>query len=85
MGGFGAVRDLEGRPAQHPNQLVVDRLDHLLARGQALGELGTNQLCPQAGDDVPHDEQVDVGLQQRQPDFPQRLVDVFLVEPAAAS
>ena len=39
----------------------------------------------QARDDVPDYQQVDVRLEQRHADLPQRLVDVLLVQPAPAA
>ena len=51
----------------------------------AKGDLDPDQLLADPPDEVPDDPQVDVGLQQRQPDLSQRLVDVGFAQPAAAA
>ena len=84
MGGLRRVGDLQRRPTQDPHQLVVDHLHDLLARRQAARKLRPDQLRPQPANHVPHHQQVDVGLEQGHPDFPQSFIDVVLVEPAPA-
>ena len=59
-------------------------LDHLLAGGEAVKHLGAHRPLLDAGDEVLHDREVDVRLEQRQPDLAHRLVDVVLGQPAAA-
>jgi len=42
----------------------VDDLDDLLARRQALGQVGADQLVTHPPDEIPDHPQVDVGLEQ---------------------
>ena len=71
--------------AQDVSQLVVDDLHDLLARSQALREVHPDELLADPRDEIPDDPQVDVRLQQGQPDLPQRLVDVGLAQPAPSA
>ena len=63
----------------------MDDLDDLLARSEALRQVDPDQLLADPSDEVPDDPQVDVRLQEGQPDLPQRLVDVGFAQPAAAA
>ncbi len=81
----GGVGEPEGLAAEDGAQLVVDDLDDLLARGQALGEVDPDQLLPDPRHEVADDPKVDVGLQQGQADLAQGLVDVGFAQPAPAA
>ena len=62
----------------------MDDLDHLLAGGQALEHLGADGALADARDEVPDDLEVDVGLEQREPDLAHGGIDVGLADAAAA-
>ena len=65
--------------AHQLRQLVVDDLHDLLAGGQALE--GTRQPpLTDGGDEVAHHREVDIRLEQRQPDLAHRTRDRLLVE-----
>ena len=66
------------RLAQGGDQLLVDDLDHLLGRREALHHLGADTPLADALDKVLDDLKVDVGFQQRQPDLAQGGVNVRL-------
>ena len=74
------VRDPQRLAPERPDHFGVHCLHDLLARREAARELRPHQRRPQAADDVPHDQQVDVSLEEREADLPQRLVDVLLAE-----
>ncbi len=74
-----------GLAPQGPLQLVGDGLDDLLGRVERLGDLLADQRLPQPGDELLDDFVVDVRLEQREADLPERLVDGLLVEPPAAA
>ncbi len=61
----------------------MDDLHHLLAGRQALEHVLAERAFAHAGDEIADDVEVDVGLEQREPDLPHRARDRFLVEPAA--
>ena len=78
------VGDLEALAAQHADQLLVDRLDHLLARGEALSKrLGADPEADAVAE-AAGDRQLDVGLEQGGADLPERLVQVGLADAALA-
>ena len=62
--------------AEHLHQLVVDDLHHLLARLDAVQDVGTQGSLPYAGDEVLHHPEVDVRLEQGEADLPERDVQV---------
>ncbi len=66
--------------AHQLGELLVDHLDHHLARIEALEHPGADGLLTDAGDEVLRDLEVDVGLEQREADLPHRLVDVGLAQ-----
>ena len=72
------------RPHQH-GQLVVDDLDDLLARLEALQHVLTERALTDRGDELLDDLEVDVGLEQREADLARRPGDGLLVETAAAA
>src|SRR6202008_1434898 len=75
------------RPVPCPEQLdelVVDDLHDLLAGGEALQHLGPDRLLADPGDEVLHALEVDVRLEEAQPDLAHRGVDVGLADTPAA-
>ena len=83
-GGLGGVGDLEGLAPQAGDQLLVDDLDDLLGGRQAARQVGADALLADAPDEVLDDLEVDVGLEQGDPDLPQDLFDLALAQPTAA-
>ena len=71
--------------AHERRQLVVDDPDDLLARREALRHVGAERARAHALDEVLHDLEVDVRLEQREPDLAHRARDRVLVELAAAA
>ena len=65
------------------DELLVDDLHDLLTGRQALEDVGADRALADPGDEVPDDLEVDVGLEQRQPDLAHRGVDVRLADAAA--
>ena len=63
-------------------QLVVDDLDHLLRRGQALQNIRADGLFGDRFDEVLDHLEVDVGFQQGKSDFPHGLLNVIFVQAA---
>ena len=61
--------------AEQRQQLVADDLDDLLARRQALEDRLVHRAIAHAIDEGLDDLEVDVGLEQRQPDFPEGGLD----------
>jgi len=76
------VRDADRLAAQGLDQLLVDDVDDLLRRVQRLVQVGADATLADAGHQVADDLEVDVGLEQRQADLAQDLVDLGLVEAA---
>ena len=66
--------------AHQLRQLVVDDLHDLLAGRQALEDLLAERLLAHARDEVADDGEVDVGLEQREPDLAHRARDRLFVE-----
>jgi hypothetical protein len=62
----------------------VDDLDHLLTGIQALKNLGAHGPLADARHEVLDHAEVDVGLEQGEPDLAQRGIDVRFGHPAAA-
>ena len=69
---------------QQRDELVVDDLHDLLAGRQALEDLGSDRLLADAGDEVLDDLEVDVRLEEAEPDLAHRGVDVRFADAAAA-
>ena len=78
------VADLEGLAAEDGDELLVDDLDDLLARAQALGQLESHAAVAHGRGEGAHDADLDVGLEQGGADLPQDLVDVGLGQAPAA-
>ena len=71
-------------PAEHFHQRLVDDLEHLLGRSQAVQYVsGQCLFAHPIGEGTRHTE-VHVGFEQRQADLAQRLVYVGLVQPSLA-
>src|SRR5439155_4913603 len=79
------IGDLERLAAEGLHELVVHDLDDLLRRREALRQVGADALLLDASDEALYDLEVDVGLEQREPDLAQDLVDLGLAHTAAAS
>ena len=69
--------------AEERDELVVDDLHDLLAGGQALEDLGADRPLADPADEVLDDLEVDVGLEEAEPDLAHRGVDVRLADAAA--
>src|SRR5439155_8597786 len=64
---------------------LVDDLDDLLGRAEALGQVGADALLADARHHALDDLEVDVGLEQGQADLAQDLVDLGLAQAATAA
>ena len=73
-------RELGAARAHQRRQLLVHRLHDLLAGTQALQHLLAERPLAHLGDEALDDLEVDVGLEQREPDLPHRTRDRRLVE-----
>jgi len=80
--GGGGQAALAG--AQQVQQLVVDDLDDLLPRGEALEDILADRALAHSCDEVAGDAQVHVRLEEDHAHLAQRLVHVALGEAAAA-
>ena len=80
----GGHREPVRGAAQQVDQLAVDDLHHLLARGEALEDLVPHGLLADPLDEGPDDLEVDVGLEEGDPHLPERLLDVLLGQAAGA-
>ncbi len=69
---------------QELDELVVDDLDHLLPRRQAVEDVVADRLLADAGDEILDHLEVDVRLEQREPDLAHGGVDVGFADPSAA-
>ena len=63
----------------------MNDLDHLLAWGESANHFLTKRLLGDRGDKLLGNLKVDVGFQQGHAHFAQRLLDVFLGQPAVAA
>ena len=81
---LGGVRDAERLAPEDRHQLLVDDLDDLLCRGQALGQVGADAALPHLGHETTDDREVDVRLQEGEADLAEGLVDLGLPQAAAA-
>ena len=78
--GLGGELDPGVLPAHQGGQLLVDDLDDLLGRGQALEHFLPDRPFRDGLYKVLDDLVVDVRFQQRQFDLPHRLFDIRLVQ-----
>ena len=80
-----AERETGVAGAHERSQLLVHDLHDLLARRQALQDVLPGRALAHLRDEVLHDLEVDVGLEQREADLAHRLRDRVLVEAALAA
>ena len=78
-------RELRAPLPHQLGQLLVDDLHDLLAGRQALQHLGAERACLHAHEELLDDLEVDVGLEQREADLAQRLVEILLGEDPAVA
>ncbi len=83
--GRAPERELGITCPHQPREAVVHQLDDLLTRVQALEDVVAERVCLHTRDELLHDLEVDVGLEERQPDLAHRLVDGVLVEAPGAA
>ena len=76
--------DAQRLAAERRDQLGVHDLDDLLRRVEDLREIGPDARLADAVDEVAHDDEVHVGLEQRNSDLAQHLVDLGFAQPPAA-
>jgi hypothetical protein len=77
--------ELRGIAAQSLNQLVAHDLDDLFPGRKRCRHLLPDSLVPNVIDELFDDFEVNVGFEQRQPDFAQRLLHVLFVENGLAT
>ena len=83
-GRLGGDFDLLVGTAHQIPQLVVDDLEDLLRRGQALQHIRAGGLLGDARDEVARHAVVDVGVEERRAHLAHDLLDIRLRQPAAA-
>ena len=71
--------------AEDLDQLVVDGADHLLPGRDRLQQLAAGGALPHARDELAHDLEVHIGLEQRDAHLAQRRIEVVLGNPPAAA
>ena len=79
------VGELERLAAEDADQLLVHGADHLLARGEALGERLGADPQPDAVAEAAGDGQLDVGLEQRGADLLERVIEVGVADAPLAA
>ena len=84
-GGLGREIELCGLTAHEICEFLVDDLDDHLGGGEALQHVGAHRALGHGGDELLDDLEVDVGLQQGNPDLAHGLLDVGLGEAAFAA
>ena len=84
VGGFPNASRESPEPIR-VGQLLVDDLHDLLAGVEALQDVLAGRALADLRDEVLDDLEVDVGLEQREPDLAHRLRDRLLVEAALAA
>ncbi len=77
------VVDLERTGAEHLDELVVDGLDDLLARGQALAEGLAAQAFAHRVEEGAHHAELDVGLEQGFAHVAESVVEVGVTQASA--
>jgi hypothetical protein len=78
-------RDLQRVPTERGDKLLVDDLDDLLRRREALGQVGAHAGLADAPDEVAYHAHVDIGFEQRDANLAQHLLDVGLAESTLAA
>ena len=76
---------LGGVAAQHLHQAVVGDLDHLVGRSDRADHRLAGGRFLGLGNELAHDRQGDVGLEQGHADLAQGLVDILLRQDALAA
>ena len=71
--------------AENLDEFVAHNLDDLLARGKRGQYVLADSLDPNLVNELLDHLEIDVGLEQRQPDLAQRLVNVLLGQPGLAA
>src|SRR5665213_2287437 len=82
--GSAGVPDLEGLPPEDGDQFLVDDLDDLLARAQALGEFEPQAAVAHRRGELADHADLDVGLEEGGADLAEDLVDIGLGQPSSA-
>ena len=85
VGGRFAIAQHSGLAAENGDQFVIDDLDHLLGRVEGAGKLGGASLLLDRGNEVLDHREVDVCLEQRNPDLACCRVDIGLGQSALAA
>ncbi len=80
VGGLAANVELRARGSEQRGQLLVDDLHDLLAGRQAREHLLADGALAHGGDERLDHAEVDVGLEQGEPDLAHRPIDVFLAQ-----
>src|SRR5262249_9404885 len=70
------------RASEEAHELVVDDLDDLLPGRDALEEVRAHRAFFDRAQELAHDGQVDVCLEENAADLPQRLADVLFIQPS---
>src|SRR5262249_23116647 len=78
-------RELRRPRAHELGELLVDDLHHLLAGRQALCDVLSQRALAHLGHELAGDVEVDVGLEECEPDLPHGAGERLLVERAAAA
>src|SRR2546430_9320705 len=84
-GRVGCGRESMTAAAQQLDQLLVHDLDDLLRRSQGSENVLADRLHFHAVDEAADDLEVDVGLQERHPYFPESFLDVVFAQAALAA
>ena len=82
---MAAEGELGVAAAHERGQLFVDDLHHLLPGREALQDLRPQSALLHVRDELAHDLEVDVGLEQRETDLAHGLVDIGLAQLAVAA
>ncbi len=76
--------ELARRTAHRVLQLGRDELDQMLLGRERAQHFGAERLAFDVLDKIADDLDIDVGFEQREPDFAQRILDIALGDPALA-
>ena len=82
--GARGVGDLERLAAQNTDQLLVDRLHHLLPRSQALRDDVLGATSADRFDELANDTELHIRFEEGRANLAERLVQVCFAQPAAA-
>ena len=84
-GRLGGISDLHRLATEARRELLKNDLDDLLGRVERLAQLFANGSLANTTDHVLGDVEVDVGLEKRQPDLAQDVIDIVLIELSTAA